>query len=91
MATAGTIVFKVETAAEIVLAEGGKYYVDAATAKLVDTTSYWTKGPLGTEAKYPSASRGGCRCQLWGPRRRGRCYQQSPEMRADDEVQDRAA
>jgi hypothetical protein len=41
----------VKTVAEIVLAEGGKYYVDAA--KLGEATSYWTEGSLGAEAKVP--------------------------------------
>ena len=50
MATAGTIVFEVKIAVDIVLAEDGKYYVDASTAK-GDVVHDWTEGPFDTEAK----------------------------------------
>jgi hypothetical protein len=50
MATAGTIVFEIKIAADIVLAEDGKYYVDASTSK-VEEVRNWTDGPFDTEAK----------------------------------------
>ena len=50
MATAGTIVLEIKIAIDIVLAEDGKYYVDAATMKATDTPKQWTEGPFETEA-----------------------------------------
>ena len=50
MATAGTIVFEIKIAADIVLAEDGKYYVDASTSKGEEVRN-WTEGPFDTEAK----------------------------------------
>jgi hypothetical protein len=50
MATAGTIVFEIKIAVDIVLAEDGMYYVDASTTK-GDVVHSWTEGPFTTEAK----------------------------------------
>jgi hypothetical protein len=50
MATAGTIVFEFKIAADIVLAEDGKYYVDASMAK-GGAVHDWTEGPFDSEAK----------------------------------------
>jgi len=45
MATAGTIVFEIKIAVDIVLAEDGMYYVDASTTK-GDAVHSWTEGPF---------------------------------------------
>ena len=50
MATAGTIVFEIKIAVDIVLAEDGMYYVDASTTK-GDAVHSWTEGPFTNEAK----------------------------------------
>jgi hypothetical protein len=50
MATAGTIMFEIKIAVDIVLAEDGKYYVDASTTK-GDAVHSWTEGPFDTERK----------------------------------------
>ena len=50
MATAGTIVFEVKMAVDIVLAEDGMYYVDASTVK-GDVVNSWTEGPFTTETR----------------------------------------
>ncbi len=50
MATAGTIVFEIKIAVDIVLAEDGKYYIDASTTK-GDVMHSWTEGPFDTERK----------------------------------------
>jgi hypothetical protein len=50
MATAGTIVFEIKITVDIVLAEDGKYYVDASTTK-GDVMHNWTEGPFDTEPK----------------------------------------
>ena len=51
MATAGTIVLEIKIAIDIVLAEDGKYYVDAVTMKSGGTALEWTEGPFDTEVK----------------------------------------
>ena len=51
MATAGTIVFELKIAVEVIQAEDGKFYVDAATTELGGVTHEWTEGPFDTEAK----------------------------------------
>ena len=51
MATAGTIVFELRIAVEIVQAEDGKFYVDATTTEAADVMHEWTEGPFDTEAK----------------------------------------
>jgi hypothetical protein len=51
MATAGTIVFEVKVAVEIVHAEDGRYYVDASSEKSGGIVREWTEGPFDTEAK----------------------------------------
>jgi hypothetical protein len=51
MATAGTIVLEIKIAIDIVLAEDGKYYVDAVTMKSGETALEWTDGPFDTEVK----------------------------------------
>ena len=50
MATAGTIVFEIKIAVDIVLAEDGIYYVDASTTR-GDAVHSWTEGPFDTERK----------------------------------------
>jgi hypothetical protein len=50
MATAGTIVFEIKIAVDIVLAEDGLYYVDSSTMK-GDAAHNWTEGPFDTERK----------------------------------------
>jgi hypothetical protein len=50
MATAGTIVFEIKIAVDIVLAEDGMYYVDSITVK-GDAVHSWTEGPFDTERK----------------------------------------
>jgi hypothetical protein len=50
MATAGTIVFEIKIAVDIVLAEDGMYYVDSSTAK-GDVVHSWTEGPFPTETR----------------------------------------
>ena len=50
MATAGTIMFEMKIAVDIVLAEDGMYYVDASTSK-DDAVHSWTEGPFTTENK----------------------------------------
>lgn len=45
MATAGTIVFEIKIAVDIVLAEDDKYYIDASTTK-GDVMHSWTEGPF---------------------------------------------
>jgi hypothetical protein len=42
MATAGTIILEIKITAEIVLAEDGKYYVDATSTRSDDTVREWT-------------------------------------------------
>ena len=59
MATAGTIVREIKIAIDIVLAEGGKYYVDAVTMKSGDTALEWTEGPFDTEVKARESLRSG--------------------------------
>jgi hypothetical protein len=51
MATAGTIVLEIKIGIDIVLAEDGKYYVDAITSRFGDTVQEWTEGPFDTAAK----------------------------------------
>ena len=51
MPTAGTIVLEIKITADIVLAEDGKYYVDASTVNSGEIVSEWTDGPFDTEAK----------------------------------------
>ena len=51
MTTAGTIVLEIKIAIDIVLAEDGKYYVDAVIMKSGDTALEWTEGPFDTEVK----------------------------------------
>jgi hypothetical protein len=51
MATAGTVIFELKLAVDIILAEDGKYYVDAATTTEGDAVHEWTEGPFETEAK----------------------------------------
>lgn len=51
MATAGTIVLEIKIALDIVLAEDGKFYVDAITTKSGNTVQAWTEGPFETEAR----------------------------------------
>ena len=51
MATAGTILFELKIAVEIVLAEDGKYYVDATSTKPGEIVREWTEGPFETEKK----------------------------------------
>ena len=55
MATAGTIVFEIKIAVDVVLAEVGKYYVDAATST-DDIVRQWTEGAFDTEAKVAQCS-----------------------------------
>ena len=43
MATAGTILFELKIAVEIVLAEDGKYYVDATSTKTGEIVREWTE------------------------------------------------
>ena len=50
MATAGTIMFELKIAVEVVHAEDGKFYVDATTTES-GITHQWTEGPFETEAK----------------------------------------
>ena len=51
MTTAGTVVFEVKLAADIVLAENGKYYVDIHDVGRRGRAREWTEGPFDTEAK----------------------------------------
>jgi hypothetical protein len=51
MATAGTIILEFKIAVDIVLADDGKYYVDAVTTAPGDVRSEWTEGPFETQAK----------------------------------------
>ena len=51
MATAGTIVFELKMAIEIVHGEDGKYYVDASTSEFGNILHEWTEGPFDTETK----------------------------------------
>ena len=46
MATAGTIVLEIKITMDIVLAEDGKYYVDAITSRSGDAVQEWTEGPF---------------------------------------------
>jgi hypothetical protein len=48
MATAGRIVFEGKLAVDIILAEDGKYYVDATTTMDGEVVSAWTDGPFET-------------------------------------------
>jgi hypothetical protein len=50
MATAGTIMFEFKIEVEVVQAEDGKFYVDAATT-MSGVVHEWTEGPFDTEAK----------------------------------------
>jgi hypothetical protein len=50
MATAGTIMFELKIAIDVVQAEDGKFYVDATTTK-AGVVQEWTEGPFDTEAK----------------------------------------
>ncbi len=50
MATAGTIMFELKIAVEIVQADDGKFYVDATKTKS-GIVHEWTEGPFETEAK----------------------------------------
>lgn len=43
--------FEIKVAADIVRAEDGKYYVDAATTKAGNIVRGWTEDPFDTEAK----------------------------------------
>ena len=61
MTTAGTIVLEIKIAIDIVLAEDGKYYVDAVTMKSSDTALEWTEGPFDTEVKARETLRWRCR------------------------------
>jgi hypothetical protein len=51
MATAGTVIFELKLAVDIILAEDEKYYVDAVTTTEGDLLHEWTEGPFETEAK----------------------------------------
>jgi hypothetical protein len=51
MATAGRLILEIKIAADIVLAEDGKYYVDQSTTNSGEIVSEWTDGPFDTEAK----------------------------------------
>ena len=51
MGTAGTIVFEVKIAIDIVHGEDGHYYVDTITAKSGNIVRKSTLGPFDTEAK----------------------------------------
>jgi len=51
MATAGTILFELKSAVEIVHAEDGKYYVDPTSTKTGEIVREWTEGPFETEKK----------------------------------------
>jgi hypothetical protein len=51
VATAGTIILEINIAADIVLAEDGRYYVDTRTTSAGEIVSAWTDGPFDTEAK----------------------------------------
>jgi hypothetical protein len=55
MATAGTVILESKIAAEIVLAEDGKYYVDASATNPGENVSKWTDGPFDTEVKARDA------------------------------------
>ena len=50
MATAGTVMFELKIAVEVVQAEDGRFYVDAATTES-GVVHEWTEGPFDTEAK----------------------------------------
>jgi len=50
MATAGTIMFELKIAVEVVQAEDGKFYVDATRTES-GVVHEWTEGPFETEAK----------------------------------------
>ena len=50
MATAGTIMFELKIAVEVVQAEDGEFYVDATTTKS-GVVHEWTEGPFDKEAK----------------------------------------
>ena len=49
MATARTVIFELKLA--VILAEDGKYYVDAVTTTEGDVAHEWTEGPFETELK----------------------------------------
>ena len=51
MATAGTIILEIKITVDIVLAEDGKYYVDATSTRSDDIVREWTEGPFDTERK----------------------------------------
>jgi hypothetical protein len=51
MATAGTVIFELKLAVDIILAEDGIYYVDAVTTTEGDVVHEWTEGPFETEVK----------------------------------------
>jgi len=51
MATAGTVIFELKLAVDIILAEDGKYYVDAVTTTEGDVVHEWTEGPFETEVE----------------------------------------
>ena len=51
MATAGTVIFELKLAVDIILAEDGKYYVDTVTTTAGDVVHEWTEGPFETETR----------------------------------------
>ena len=51
MATAGTIIFELKLAIDIILAEDGKYYLDSVTTTEGHVVHEWTEGPFETESK----------------------------------------
>ena len=51
MATAGTVIFELKLAIDIILAEDGKYYVDSVTTTDGTVVHEWTEGPFETESK----------------------------------------
>jgi hypothetical protein len=51
MATAGSIILEIKIAADIVLAEDGRYYIDTRTTSSGEGVSEWTDGPFDTEAR----------------------------------------
>ena len=62
MATAGTIVFEIKIAVDIVLAEDGMYYVDASTTK-GDAVHSWTEGPFTNGPRRVRACSGSSPCR----------------------------
>jgi hypothetical protein len=51
MATAGTVIFELKLAIDIILADDGEYYVDSVATTEGEVVHEWIEGPFETEAK----------------------------------------